>query len=35
MYIYTKKKVIEVKNKVKCKFLGRNDGATLKTDSWT
>ena len=30
MYIYTKKKVIEIKNEVKCNFLGRNDGVTLR-----
>ena len=35
MYIYTKKKVIEVKNEVKCNFLGINDGVILKKDSWT
>ena len=33
MYIYTKKKVIEVKNDAKRNFLVRNDGVTLRTDS--
>ena len=35
MHIYTNKKVIEVKNEVKCTFLGRNDGVALRKDSWT
>ena len=35
MYIYTKKKFIEVRNEVKCIFLGRNDGVTLRTGSCT
>ena len=36
MYIYTNKKVIEVMNEVKCNFLGRNNGVTLRTfDSLT
>ena len=30
MYIYTKKKVIEIKNKVKRNFLGRNGGGDFK-----
>ena len=36
IYTYTQiKKVIEMKNEVKRNFLGRNDGVTLRTDSWT
>ena len=28
--MYTKKNVIEIKNEIKCNFLGRNDGDDFK-----